>query len=196
MATRRATAFPTLPRLIHALEGDGDFRSDECIELLKEADVVVANPPFSLFREYVTQLVAMKKKFLVIANHNAITYKEIFRLIQQNEVWLGYTHPVNFMVPDHYKLREIRSWRDEQGRNWRSLGNACWFTNLDIAKRHEELILYKPFDAKQYQTYDNYDAIEVSKFADIPADRKRSSGWPQKSTLHKYRLMRMAIETT
>lgn len=182
--------------MIHALEGDGDFRSDECIELLKEADVVVANPPFSLFREYVTQLVAMKKKFLVIASHNAITYKEIFRLIQQNEVWLGYTHPVNFMVPDHYKLREIRSWRDEQGRNWRSLGNACWFTNLDIAKRHEELILYKPFDAKQYQTYDNYDAIEVSKFADIPADRKRSSGWPQKSTLHKYRLMRMAIEAT
>ena len=89
---------------IHALEGDGDFRSDECIELLKQADVVVTNPPFSLFREYISQLVAMNKKFLVIANHNAITYKEIFRLVQENEVWLGYTHPVNFMVPDHYKL--------------------------------------------------------------------------------------------
>ena len=163
---------------IHALEGDGDFRSDECIELLKQADVVVTNPPFSLFREYVSQLIAMKKKFLVIANHNAITYKEIFRLIQENEVWLGYTHPVNFMVPDHYKLREIRSWRDDQGRNWRSLGNACWFTNLDIAKRHEQLILYKPFDAKQYQTYDNYDAIEVSKFADIPVDYTGAMGVP------------------
>ena len=120
----------------------------------------------------------MKKKFLVIANQNAITYKEIFRLIQENEVWLGYTHPVNFMVPDHYKLREIRSWRDEDGRNWRSLGNACWFTNLDIAKRHEELILYKPFDAKQYQTYDNYDAIEVSRFADIPVDYTGAMGVP------------------
>jgi hypothetical protein len=177
---------------IHVLEGDGDFRSEECIGLLKQADVVVTNPPFSLFREYVGQLIAMNKNFLVIANHNAITYKEIFRLIKENAVWLGYTHPVNFMVPDHYELREVRSWRDENGRNWRSLGNACWFTNLDIAKRHEELILYKPFDPKEYPKYDNYDAIEVSRFADIPFDYDGAMGVPV-TFLEKYNPDQFAI---
>jgi hypothetical protein len=160
------------------LKADGDFRSEECITLLNQADIVVTNPPFSLFREYISQLVEMKKKFLVIANHNAITYKEIFALLKGNKIWLGYTHPVAFMVPDHYEMREVRSWRDENGTNWRSFGNACWFTNLDIAKRHEDLILYKTYDPKDYPKYDNYDAIEVSKFADIPSNYDCAMGVP------------------
>ncbi len=163
---------------IHQLKADGDFRSDECIELLKQADIVVTNPPFSLFREYIAELMKYKKKFIVIANHNAITYKEIFALIKANKLWLGNTHPVAFMVPDHYEMREVRSWRDEHGTNWRSLGNACWFTNLDIAKRHEDLTLYRNFDRKLYPQYDNYDAIEVSTYKDIPVDFDGVMGVP------------------
>jgi len=163
---------------IHKLKGDGDFRSPECVKLLNQADIIVTNPPFSLFREYIDQLIAKKKKFLVIANHNAITYKEIFALLKANKIWLGYSHPVAFIVPDHYKMREVRSWRDADGTNWRSLGNACWFTNLDIAKRHEDLILYKTYNRKDYPKYDNYDAVEVSKFADIPSDYDGVMGVP------------------
>jgi len=162
----------------HRLKGDGDFRSPECIELLKEADIVVTNPPFSLFREYVEQLMKYEKKFLIIGNQHAIIYKGIFRHIKENSMWLGHTHPVVFRVPDDYEMREVRSWRDENGQNWRSLGNACWFTNLDIAKRHEELRLYKAFDPAVYPKYDNYDAIEVKKFAEIPADYDGVMGVP------------------
>ena len=162
---------PTADRIgIHPLEGDGDFRSDECIALLKQADIVVTNPPFSLFTEYVNHLVEHQKKFLVIGNHNAIIYKDVFRLIKENKVWLGYTHPVAFQVPDHYEMRSVRSWRDEQGNNWRSLGNACWFTNLDIKKRHEDFITFKTYDPKEFPKYDNYDAIEVKRYKDIPGD--------------------------
>jgi hypothetical protein len=161
------------------LEEDGDFRSDECIELLKQADIVVTNPPFSLFREYVGQLIEHKKKFIIIiGNQNAISYKEIFALIRENKMWMGYTHPVAFIVPDHYEMREVRSWRDENGTNWRSLGNACWFTNLDIAKRHEELITIGEYDPKKYPTYDNYHAIEVSRYKDIPSDYDGVMGVP------------------
>ena len=160
------------------LKGDGDFRSEECIRLLKQSDIVVTNPPFSLFREYLEHLVKYKKKFVIIANHNAITYREIFTLIKDNKMWLGYTHPVNFIVPDHYELREVRSWRDENGTNWRSFGNMCWFTNLDIAKRHENLTVYKSYSRKLYPKYDNYDAIEVSKVADIPEDYEGVMGVP------------------
>ncbi|WP_425616706.1 adenine-specific methyltransferase EcoRI family protein [Anatilimnocola sp. NA78] len=163
---------------IHELNGDGDFRSEESINLLKQADIVVTNPPFSLFREYVDQLVKHKKKFLIIGNQNAITYKEIFALLKENKIWLGYSHPVAFIVPDHYEAREVRSWRDENGTNWRSLGNACWFTNLDIAKRHEDIILFKTYNKKDYPHYDNYDAIEVSRFADIPIDYDGAMGVP------------------
>lgn len=163
---------------IKPLKGDGDFRSEESIELLKQADIVVTNPPFSLFREYVTQLAESGKKFLIIGNHNAITYKEIFKLIKDNKMWLGYTQPVAFIVPDEYEMREVRSWRDENGTNWRSLGNACWFTNLDISKRHEDIILYKTYDPKNYPQYDNYPAIEVSKVADIPVDYADTMGVP------------------
>lgn len=163
---------------IHQLKGDGDFRSEECVDLLKKADIVVTNPPFSLFREYLAQLMKYKKKFLIIANHNAITYKEVFQLIKENKIWLGCTHPVAFRVPDHYEMREVRSWRDENGINWRSLGNACWFTNLDFAKRHEDLPLYKSYDRSAYPRYDNYDAIEVSTYKDIPEDYDGVMGVP------------------
>ena len=154
---------------IKHLKGDGDFRSAESIELLKEADIVVTNPPFSLFREYVPQLMEYDKKFLIVGNQNAISYKEIFALIKANKVWLGVNNgDMSFKVPDYYPPRATRFWVDENGQQWRSLGNAAWFTNLDIAKRHEDLILYKTYDPELYPNYDNYDAIEVSKVVDIP----------------------------
>lgn len=163
---------------VHKLKGDGDFRSEECVELLRQADIVVTNPPFSLFREYVDQLMEHGKKFLIIGNQNAISYKEIFGLIKDNKMWLGYSHPVAFVVPDHYEMREVRSWRDENGTNWRSLGNACWFTNLDIKKRHDELITVKEYDPKVHPNYDNYNAVEVSRYKDIPTDYDGVMGVP------------------
>ena len=117
---------------IKHLEGDGDFRSEESIELLKEADIVVTNPPFSLFRQYVTQLVEHDKQFLIVGNQNALTYKEIFPLIMENIIWLGYeSGDMAFRVPDYYEPRATRYWEDESGQKWRSMGNGCWFTNLD-----------------------------------------------------------------
>jgi hypothetical protein len=170
---------PTPARIgIHPLERDGDFRSPECVALLKEADIVVTNPPFSLFREYVGQLMEHDRKFLIIGNMNAITYKEIFSFIKANEIWLGNTHPVAFIVPDHYEMRSVRSWRDENGTNWRSLGNACWFTNLDFAKRHEDLTLFRKFDPESHPPYDNYDAVEVATYKDIPDDYGGVMGVP------------------
>ncbi|MDP9821036.1 adenine-specific methyltransferase EcoRI family protein [Nocardioides massiliensis] len=164
---------------IRPLKGDGDFRSREAIDLLKQADIVVTNPPFSLFREYLAQLVEHDKKFIVIGNHNAITYKEIFPLIQANKLWLGHNNGhMEFRVPDYYEARETRYWVDENGQKWRSMGNACWFTNLDIRKRHEDLILYKSFDPTLYPRYDNYDAIEVSRTEDIPTDYSGTMGVP------------------
>lgn len=163
---------------VHDLKHDGDFRSSECIALLKEADIVVTNPPFSLFREYVAQLVEHKKKFIIIGNGNAITYKDIFSFIKSNQIWLGNTHPVAFIVPDHYEMRNVRSWRDENGTNWRSLGNACWFTNLDFAQRHEDLTLYRKFDPETYPRYENYDAIEVATYKDIPDEYDGIMGVP------------------
>jgi len=159
-------------------KGDGDFRSHECLAQLKQADIVVTNPPFSLFREYVEQLIEYDKKFLIIGNQGAISYREIFGLIKENKMWLGYTHPVAFVVPDHYQMRDVRSWRTEDGTNWRSLGNACWFTNLDIQKRHEKLITVKEYGPKEHPHYDNYNAIEVSRYKDIPGDYDGVMGVP------------------
>ncbi len=164
---------------VRQLDGDGDFRSEESIELLKKSDIVVTNPPFSLFREYITQLISHDKKFLIIGNHNAITYKEIFSLIRRDKVWLGYKNgDMAFKVPDHYEARATRFWQDENGQKWRSMGNACWFTNLDISKRHEDLLLYKNYTPDEYPNYDNYDAIEVSRTKDIPADYDGAMGVP------------------
>lgn len=164
---------------IHYFNGDGDFRSAECIELLKEADIVVTNPPFSLFREYVAQLVDYHKKFLIIGNQNAITYKEIFRLVKENKLWIGSALSyAAFKVPDSYEEKSTRFWVDETGQKWRSFGNICWFTNLDNKKRHEELILYKTYNPEEYPTYDNYDAINVDKVAEIPMDYDGVMGVP------------------
>lgn len=164
---------------IKELKGDGDFRSPESIELLKQADIVVTNPPFSLFREYVAQLMEYQKSFLIVGNQNAISYKEVFNFIQTNQLWQGYKcGDMAFKVPSHYEERETRYWKDDDGQKWRSLGNACWYTNLDISKRHEELILYKKYNPEEYPTYDNYDAIEISKAKDIPMDYYEAMGVP------------------
>lgn len=156
---------------INFLEGDGDFRSAESIELLKQADIVVTNPPFSLFREYVAQLVEYDKKFIILANQNAITLKEIFPLLKDEKMWLGANSgDMSFRVPDHYTPRKTRFWVDDEGQKWRSFGNMCWFTNLDFSKRHEDLILYKKYSPDDYQKYNNYDAIDVTSVANIPVD--------------------------
>ncbi len=161
------------------LEGDGDFRSEECIELLKESDIVVTNPPFSCIRDYVALLMKYQKKFLIIGSQNAITYKEFFPLLRNNQIWVGYkAGDMAFRVPDYYEPRKTRYWQDETGQKWRSLGNICWFTNLDIKKRHEELILVKRYNPTDYPKYDNYDAINVGKVVDIPCDYDGVMGVP------------------
>ena len=145
------------------LKQNGDFRSPEAIEILKEADIVVTNPPFSLFREYIAQLMKYNKKFIIIGNQNAYTYKEIFTLIQQNKIWSGNkSGDMEFKVPDYYEPRATRYRQDETCQKWRSMGNICWFTNLDISKRHENLILYKQYNESEYPSYENYDAINIS----------------------------------
>jgi len=161
---------------IKPLKEDGDFRSKECIELLKEADIVVTNPPFSLFREYVAQLIEYDKKFLIIGNNNAITYKEIFKLIKENKLWLGYhaNKTFEFGLAEHYARWE----RIENGRKIGKVPAISWYTNLDINKRHENIILYKKYTPEVYPKYDNYDAIEVSKVADIPIDFDGVMGVP------------------
>ncbi len=168
-------------RGVKKLKGDGDFRSDECIEYLKQADIVVTNPPFSLFREYVAQLMEYQKDFLIIGSQNAITYKEIFPLIKENKLWLGFkSGDMAFTVPDSYEPRATRFWVDECGQKWRSMGNICWYTNLDHDKRHEKLVLYKHYygNEEEYPRYANYDAIEVSKVSDIPCDYFEEIGVP------------------
>lgn len=157
----------------------GDFRDPECIELLKQADIVVTNPPFSLFREYIAQLVEYGKKFLIIGNQNNITYKEVFPLLMNNLVWLGYkSGNMAFRVPEDYEARETRYWQDETGQKWRSLGNICWFTNLDHNRRHEELDLVCRYSQENYPNYDNYNAIEVSRVQDIPYNYNEVMGVP------------------
>ncbi|MHB9296603.1 putative site-specific DNA-methyltransferase (adenine-specific) [Pillotina sp. SPG140] len=158
----------------------GDFRSPECIALLKEADIVVSNPPFSLFREYVAQLVEYEKKFLIIGSQNAITYKEIFKLIKENKLWLGYDNGGTkwFKVPIDYDIKTETRIKIENNTKYFSMGSVMWFTNLDTKKRHEDLILYKKYTPEEYQKYDNYDAINVDKTADIPQDYDGLTGVP------------------
>ena len=165
--------------LCERLEGNGDFRSEECLRLLDEADIVVTNPPFSKFREFVSTLVEHDKKFIIIGNQNAITYKEFFPLLRDNKVWLGYgCGDMAFKVPDDYEPRKTRYWQDESGQKWRSMGNACWYTNLDIKKRHEDLVLVKRYNRDDYPKYDNYEAINVGKVIDIPCDYEGIMGVP------------------
>jgi hypothetical protein len=148
------------------LEGDGDFRSPESVELLKQADIVVTNPPFSLFREYIAQLIECNKKFLIIGNVNTITYKECFKLIKDNRMWLGasiHSGDREFQVPEDYPLEAAGFRVDEQGNKYIRVKGVRWFTNLDYDERHQELVLYKRYTPAEYPTYDNYDAIEIGK---------------------------------
>ena len=168
------------------LKGNGDFRSAESIEMLKQADIVVTNPPFSLFREYVAQLVKYNKKFLIIGNQNAITYKEIFPLIKENKLWLGLTMNGSnrwFRVPDDYE--QSSSMKIENGIKYCFVKAVVWFTNLEHHRRKEELILVKKYTPEEYPQYDNYDAIEVGNVNDIPCDYKGIMGVPI-TILHKY----------
>ena len=176
------------------LDGDGDFRSQECIELLEQADVVVTNPPFSLFREYVAQLIAYNKRFLIIGNMNAITYKEIFPLIKDGKLWLGrgsMGKDMLFDVPNDYAQelvatkKEGSAYKVVDGVVKGRLGNAKWFTNLDYEQRYEDLILYRRYSPDEYPKYDNYDIINVGKTADIPCDYDGEMGVPI-SFLDKY----------
>ncbi len=157
-------------------EGDGDFRSPESIELLQQADIVVTNPPFSLFREYIAQLMEYNKRFLILGNLNALKYKEIWPFIKENRIWLGCNSGARqYAVPDDYPKKTIIG---EDGKKYTSMGNTCWYTNLDHAKRHEEIILYRKYNSKDYPPYDNYDAIEVEKVKNIPMDYKGVMGVP------------------
>ena len=168
------------------LEGNGDFRNQECLDLLDEADIVVTNPPFSLFREYVAVLMEHEKKFLIIGNKGAITYKEMFTLIKQNKIWIGYT-PMStdllFRVPESY-IDTLKA-KSAKGSAYRIIDNviyaraaAIWYTNLDHNKRHEKLILWKTYTEQEYPTYDNYDAINVNKTDEIPIDYDGTMGVP------------------
>jgi len=145
------------------LQNDGDFRSNESIELLKQADIVVTNPPFSLFREYVAQLMEYNKKFIIIGNVNAISYKECFEAIKENKMWLGYNCVRHFAQPDGTMYETARTY---------------WYTNLDIAKRHEDIVLYKKYSPNEYAKYENFDAINVDRTQDIPVDYKGKIGVP------------------
>lgn len=160
------------------LHGNGDFRSEECVLLLKEADIVVTNPPFSLFREYVAQLEGHDKKFVIIGNTNSFTYKEIFRLFKEDKIRTGYTNfnvGMFFVVPDYWeKYHHI----DKDGRKIVRVSTSCWFTNLDVEKHKESITLYKKYSPEEYPKYDNYDAINVNKYTDIPYDYDGVVGVP------------------
>lgn len=160
------------------LKQGGDFRSNECIELLKQSDIVCTNPPFSLFRDYITQIIGFNKKFLVIGNTNAVTYKEIFRLFKENKIRTGYTNfnvGMFFIVPNHWeKFHHL----DKNGNKIARVSTSCWFTNFDVEKHKVFLTLYKTYNPKEHPKYDNYDAINVDKVSDIPLDYKGLVGVP------------------
>ena len=163
---------------VNEFKGDGDFRSQEVIELLKEADVVVTNPPFSFFIPYIKQLVEYDKKFLVVGNMNAITYKEVFKLIKENKIWTGYNFnkTMEFQMTPKYKTDKSRV--DKEGNVYGKVPAICWYTDIDTDKRHEDLILYKKYDPVEYPKYDNYDAINVNKTKEIPMDYDGVMGVP------------------
>lgn len=164
------------------LESDGDFRSNDCINLLKKADIVVTNPPFSLFREYISQLFEYEKKFLIMGDQNAITYKEVFSLIKENKLWTGITNGGNkwFEVPMDYDIKTTSHIKEENGKKYFKKRSVYWYTNLDIAKRHQDIILYKKYKGceHEYPTADNYPAINVDKCSDIPKDYDGYMGVP------------------
>ena len=162
--------------VLTVLEGNGDFRSRECVELLKQVDIVVTNPPFSLFREYVAQLIEYKKNFIIVGHQNAITYREIFPLIKNNLLWLGYGFKggAAFFIANYEDYASATSHQQGCIR----VSGVVWFTNIETTKRHEELILYKKYSPAEYPKYDNYDAINVDKTNEIPADYDGVMGVP------------------
>lgn len=164
------------------LKGNGDFRSDECIEFLKEADVVVTNPPFSLFREYVAQLMEYDKKFLILGNIQAITYKEVFPFIKNNKLWLGcstFNSGVYFKVPNDYQYADTYKFdRERNGKKVMRVSSICWYTNIEYSKRHHPIDLYRRYNQEDYPKYDNYDAINVDKVSEIPIDYDGVMGVP------------------
>jgi len=163
------------------LKQNGDFRSPECIEILKEADIVVTNPPFSLFREYIKQLIEYNKKFVIIGSINALSYKDIFKLVKENKVWLGHSiHSGDreFKVPEDYPLNASGYRIDNNGVKYIRVKGVRWFTNLDYKERHEDLILYKKYLPEEYPKYENYDAINVDVTKQIPVDYKGLIGVP------------------
>ena len=163
------------------MKQNGDFRSPECIEILKEADIVITNPPFSLFREFIALLEEHKKKYIIIGNVNAITYKEVFPLIIGNKLWLGasiHSGDREFAVPDTYPLTASGYRIDENGKKYIRVKGVRWFSNLDYSERYEDIILYKHYNPEEYPTYDNYRAIEVGKTAEIPCDYDGVMGVP------------------
>jgi len=162
------------------LKGNGDFRSEECIELLKEADIVVTNPPFSLFREYVAQLMEYNKKFLILGQQGAIIYKEFFPLIKENRVWLGYENGGTkwFQVPMDYDIPTESRKKIINNVKYFSMGSVNWYTNLYVAKRYKEFIMYKNYSLKEYPKYDNYNAININRYIDIPKDYEGEMGVP------------------
>jgi len=169
---------------VNHLKGDGDFRSEECIELLKKSDIVVTNPPFSLFREYVAQLIKYNKKFLIIGHQNAISYKEIFPHFKNNKIWLGYGFKggaTHFINPNYKDYATAGDHKEGMIR----VAGVTWFTNLDISKRHEDIVLYKKFNKKEYLRYDNYKGVNIDKTNEIPKDYKGTMGVPI-SFMHKY----------
>jgi len=175
---------PDPDEFIIKMIGTGDFRSEECIELLKEADIVVTNPPFSLFREYVAQLIKFDKRFLIMGNQNAITYKEIFKLIKKNKMWLGQSlngRNILFQIPDYYESY----YKIIDGKKYAFPKGVVWFTNLDVPKRNKEMVLYKKYTPEEYSKYDNYDAINVDRTEKIPMDYAGFMGVPI-TFLHKY----------
>lgn len=162
---------------VELLRGDGDFRSKESIELLKSADIVVTNPPFSLYREFVSLMIEHDKKFILVGPQNAITTKELFPLIMSGKMWLGaHSGSMKFKVPADKERDGLEV--DDEGNKFQSFGNICWYTNLDLQKRHEEMILYKSYSPQEYPKYDNYDAIDVGKVAEIPFDYDGVMGVP------------------
>lgn len=174
---------------ITELKGNGDFRSEECIEYLKQADVVVTNPPFSLFRQYVQQLMEYDKKFIIIGNQNAITYKEIFPYIKENKLWLGMSMNGSnrwFVAPDSYEVKEnAAGYKVENGKKMFFVNGVTWFTNITNVRRNEMLDLYKRYSFEDYPKYDNYDAIDVSRVDEIPMDYDGVMGVPI-TFLYKY----------
>ena len=180
---------PTVEEIgINYLQGEGDFRSQECINLLKESDIIVTNPPFSLFREYVAQLVKYNKKFLILGNLNAITYKEIFKLLKENKMWLGasiHNGGREFGIPNNYVANTSNLRVDKDGRKFVIMPGIRWFTNLDYETGYKDIILYKKYTPEEYPKYDDYNAINVNKTKEIPIDYDGIMGVPI-SFLDKY----------